>query len=1065
MGSSERYKKYTPLEHILKRPDSYIGSIESQESLEWVLSEDKTSIVQELLQYRPGLFKIFDEVLVNAIDQNSQDHQMDTLKVNVGEEEGSISIYNTGKGIPIEIHKTEQIYIPEMIFGELLTSSNYNDEEKRTVGGRNGYGAKLTNIYSLKFEIEIVDVSSKQKYVQTWTNNMRNKTTPKITSCKNGKGYVKITFIPDLEKFEMTKLTKDIIKLFERRTYDACANTSDKVNVYYNETKLTYKTFEKYIDLYIGNKKNTQRVFDKSHRWEVGICHSPDGFKQVSFVNGISTSVGGSHVESVSSNITKKMTEMYKGKNVIKQGFLKDHMMIFVKSTLENPTFNTQTKVECTSKYSSFGSRFQITEDFMKKVMKLGIIEDALALTKHKEERDLSKTDGKKKTRIKGLPKLEDADKAGTSESENCTIIFTEGDSAKTFAVSGLSIVGRDKYGVFPLRGKLLNAREATTLQLLNNEEIKAIKQILGIQSGKEYTKASEFRYGRIMILTDADYDGSHIKGLLINVLHYLCPSMVNIEGMFTAMITPVLKITKGSQQHSFYTINEFETYKETNSLTGWKIKYYKGLGTSTSNEAKEYFKNMSKNLVEYEWDENSEESLLLAFKKENADRRKDWIINGIKNNEHLDFSVNKLLFQDFINKELILFSIADCERSIASMVDGFKRSQRKVLYSMRKKKEEMKVSQLAGYISSDTCYHHGEQSMMSTIINMAQDYMGSNNKNLLLPNGGFGTRLQGGKDAASPRYIFSKLSPYAEKVFNKNDDDILNYLEDDGTKIEPEYFVPTLPLVLINGTEGIGTGFSSYVPCYKEEDIKDYIKTKLNSIEPKSLKPWYNNFKGTIDSNEDNTMFTIKGVYKQINTTTVEITELPVGLWTQDYKEFLESITDTKIHSYKNQSTESTIKFTVRYFPDKIKDILKDLRLVKTIRTTNMHLFDKNGQMKKYSSPEEIINEFIDIRLEYYEKRKEYMLNKMKRNKSILKNKVKFVQQIVNDEIIVFKKSKKQITEMLKENSFSTVDRSYDYLLTMQKLLKEYEKTSNEIKDLETKTSNDLWNFDLYNK
>jgi len=1076
MTSSEKYQKYTPLDHILKRPDSYVGSIEEHTSESyWVLSDDKTSMVQKSVKFVPAFYKIFDEILVNAIDQSSQDPLLDCIKVNVDIENQSISCMNTGQGIPIEIHEKEQVYIPEMIFGSLLTSSNYDDSKKRTVGGRNGYGAKLTNIFSTRFEIEIVDIKTHQKYNQVWENNMRIVHKPKITKCKNAKGYVKFIFFPDFEKFKMEKLTDNIVALIEKRTYDACACTNDKVNVYYNDVKLNIKSFEKYVDLYIGNKKDTNRVFEKTNRWEVCVCHSPNGFKQVSFVNGIFTLDGGSHVESVASRVVSKLIENYRGKQTIKSNFVKEHLSIFVKSTIENPVFNTQTKTECTSKYASFGSRFEVTDDFVKKITKLGILDDALALSKHKEQRELSKTDGKKKMTIKGIAKLDDATKAGGSSSADCTLILTEGDSAKTFAISGLSIVGRELYGVFPLRGKLLNAREATVKQLLENEEINSLKQILGIQTDKVYTSAKELRYGKILILTDADHDGSHIKGLIFNALHYLCPSLVNITGIFTAMITPILKIKKGNQMVSFYTQTDFEEWKEHNSIFGWNVKYYKGLGTSTADEAKDYFKDLARNVVQYSWDEESEENLLLAFKKENADKRKKWIVDGIVRNEVIEYGEEKqtITFPEFINKDLIHFSIADCDRSIPNMIDGLKRSQRKIVFAMRKRNnKESKVSQLAGYISSETCYHHGEASMMSTIINMAQNYVGSNNYNLLKPNGGFGTRLQGGKDAASPRYIFSQLTNICLKLFNNDDDKILTYLNDDGTSIEPDFFVPTLPLILINGAEGIGTGFSCNIPCFNPEDIKNSINCVLTGKEMPKLTPWYNGFTGTIEPNENYDSFLVKGKYTQIKNNVIEITELPIGMWTQDYKSFLEDILDDKVQSYVNHSTDTTVRFVIKYFPERIKDIWKDFKLTKNMKTTNMHLFDENGNMKKYNTPQEIIRDFVGIRLKYYTMRKENMLKNMNRDLNILQNKIKFIDMIVNEELIVFKQVKKIIIEKLKFHKFNTVDKNFDYLLDMKihfltdDQIKKFEKDKNEIEkkitDLDKQSNINMWKKEI---
>ena len=193
-----------------------------------------------------------------------------------------------------------------------------------------------------------------------------------------------------------------------------------------------------------------------------------------------------------------------------------------------------------------------------------------------------------------------------------------------------------------------------------------------------------------------------------------------------------------------------------------------------------------------------------MAFSKKKVEERKTWL-NAFEEGTFLDHTQDTVSYPDFINKELILFSMADNVRSIPCIIDGFKPSQRKVLFSCfkRKLKKDIKVVQLAGYVSEHSAYHHGEASLQGTIINMAQDFCGSNNLNLLVPSGQFGTRLLGGKDAASPRYIFTRLSAMTRAVFNEHDDALMHYLDDDGLSIEPKYYVPVVPLVLVNGTDG----------------------------------------------------------------------------------------------------------------------------------------------------------------------------------------------------------------------------------------------------------------------
>lgn len=1073
MANSTKYQKYTQLEHILARPDTYVGSLEKEIEKQWVVEGEK--MVEKQLVHVPGLYKIFDEVLVNAIDQCSVDKSVDAIKVWVNEEE--IIIMNTGKGIPVEIHETEKMYIPEMIFGNLLTSSNYDDTEKRTTGGRNGYGAKLANIFSKEFSIETLDVEHNKLYKQTWKNNMSEKTEPKITTKKATKGYAKFSFKPDLTKFKMKKLDYDIVSMFEKRVYDACACTPTSVAVFYNDKKLDIKNFEKYVDMYIGDKKETMRVYEGGKRWEIVLAHN-DGYKQVSFVNGISTSVGGTHVDHVVRQVIQKILDKLTLKSPnhnVKANFIKDHMFIFVKATLENPSFSSQTKTECTLKTTSFGSRFEASEDFMKKVSKLGILDDALALAKHKEMRDLSKTDGKKKTTIKNIPKLDDANKAGTSKSEKCTLILTEGDSAKAFAIAGLSIVGRDYYGVFPLRGKLLNVREATAKQLLDNAEINALKQILGLQQNKVYSSLSDLRYGNIMILTDADVDGSHIKGLIMNFIHTFWPSLLQFD-FISAMITPILKATKGSVSHNFYTIPEYNEWAETQAaLTGWNIKYYKGLGTSTATEAKSYFRDLEKNVINYEskLKKTTDNHMELAFKKENADKRKEWILDGIRKHHTLDFSTKNVSYDEMINKDLIWFSIADVTRSIPSVVDGLKPSQRKVIYACRKRtNKEVKVSQLAGYVSTETSYHHGEQSMMSTILQLAWDFVGSNNQNLLMPNGQFGTRLMGGKDAASSRYIFTKLSNEAINAFHNDDDSLLEYLEDDGNMIEPKYFVPKYPLILVNGAEGIGTGYSTSVPCYNPEDIIDNMKRILKGKQLKEMIPWYRGFTGKIEKDAKHNKYITKGrinLYKGY----MEVLELPVGRWTQDFKEMLEGFLDTKVDTYENHCTENKVNFKIFFTRDysrKLTEetIFKEFKLTTSLNTSNMHLFNSNGEITKYNSVEEIMNEFSQVRLEFYLKRKNFLLQKYSESLSVLSNKIRFVKEISDETIIIFKKKKQDIIELLHKRKYDKFDNGYDYLLNMKIYTLTYEiiddmnkkkaKIEEAIHELKDKTPSTMW-------
>ena len=452
-------------------------------------------------------------------------------------------------------------------------------------------------------------------------------------------------------------------------------------------------------------------------------------------------------------------------------------------------------------------------------------------------------TGGKKKKKLFGIDKLEDANDAGTAKSADWVLILTEGDSAKSLAMSGIQVVGRDKYGVFPLKGKLLNVRDANANTLMNNQEIQNIIKILGLKMGETYNDIKSLRYGSIMIMADQDHDGSHIKGLVINFIHHFWPSLIKLKNFMKEFITPIIKARKGEEWITFFTMGEYEEWcKKVKDASKYDIKYYKGLGTSTSKEAKEYFKNINIHKILFRYDgKPDDESIDLAFSKNLANKRKEWLEN-VNRNEYIDHSIKTITYSEFVNKELVHFSIEDWVRAIPSLMDGLKPSQRKILFSCFKRNltKDIKVAQLAGYVAEHSAYHHGEASLCQTIINMAQNFVGSKNINLLQPIGQFGSRHLGGKEAASPRYIYTWLNKITRLIFRENDDPILNYLEEEGMKIEPNYYSPILPVVLINGTEGIGTGWSTKIPCYNPLQIVENILAHIEGKEMKEMLPWY---------------------------------------------------------------------------------------------------------------------------------------------------------------------------------------------------------------------------------
>ena len=1085
----EQYQKVTQYEHILKRPDSYIGSIEFQKERLWVYNSETEKLEFREVKYVPGLFKIFDEILVNAADNYQNDKSMKYIKVTIDRDKNTIKVKNGGRGIPIEIHKKYNMYVPQLIFGNLLTSSNYNDDVKKVTGGRNGYGAKLTNIYSKTFIVETAYSEKGKKYYQKFYNNMLKFDEPKIEDYSKD-DYTCITFEPDLSRFGMTELDDDIVALFEKRVFDMAGITPKSVSVYLNNKKLNVKNFEDYIHMYLDASKEEDEmdppiVYESPHeRWEVGMSLSESQFQQVSFVNAISTTKGGKHVDYCVEKIIKVIMEKIakKDKNLnIKPQHIKQHLWIFVNCLIENPVFSSQTKETLTSKKEDFGSEFEFSDTFLKNVIKTNIVERCLRYAKtREEEKNLRKLNsGTKKTaRLIGIEKLDDANWAGTKNSSKCTLILTEGDSAKSLAMAGIEVVGRDAFGCFPLRGKLLNVRECSTHKILKNQEIQYLMKILGIKIGETYTDVKNLRYGSILIMTDQDVDGSHIKGLIINFIHTFWPSLIKLNGFMRQFITPILKASKGKEVKSFYTIPEYEKWVKSmkNNVKGWKIKYYKGLGTSSNKEAQEYFANIQRHRIDFEYkDEKDDESIDMAFNKKKTEERKNWLMNFDPNTPPLNLDVSKISYNKFINRELILFSMYDNQRSIPSVCDGLKPSERKILYGCFKKnlREEIKVAQLVGYISEHTAYKHGEQSLAGTIVAMAQNFVGSNNINLLMPNGQFGTRNKGGKDCASPRYIFTELNKVTRHLFNQNDSPLMDYIFEEGQKIEPKWYLPIIPMILVNGCEGIGTGWRSQLPCFNPHEIIKSLKSKLKGKGFTSLQPWYKGYQGEIIENKDNKgHYIVTGQYHwdEENPKKVIITEIPIKKWTEDYKYFLQELMGIEIISRNNEEnnkkkgkgngrkksqdksnneeeekqkkkkkeiivedirenhTYNRVCFEVTLLDEYAKKFKQDDELFKktfnltsNINIKNMVLFSPEGKLKKYNSIEEILQTFYDLRLNYYVLRKEYMISLLKKEVATLSNKARFIKMVIEDEIVIKRKKRAVLVNELYELKFDT--------------------------------------------
>lgn len=1118
--SKPKYTHLSQRNQILKRPAQHIGSTKNVVKDVWTAiteysdENEMEKIVKQSLEINPGLIHIFYEVLGNAQDNYFKSLDGDTplkkIDVNVDIETGKVSVWNDGNYIPARIHEWDddeeviddnEHYEAEIIFGNLNSSSNYNDDEvARRGGGLHGVGVKLTNIFSKEFQVIAFDPEEQLKFVCTWSDNMTKMGRPKVTTLKQKKGFTTVSYIADFEKFGLEGYTESHIAVMRKLCVDCAMITGQQI--IFNGEKIPVKNLLAYANLYTDGEKiefktdNTHVILAEKPAFEVG-------FSQISFVNGINTTHGGVHVDAWRSAIFKPLVEKIRSKYSKGKGStpvkvtpksLEQYFMIFINCNLENPDFEGQTKGVLTSPTPVTN----VPDSKITKLMRWNFIHDIDETVRIQGMKELQKTDGKKTTSI-NIPKAVDANKAGTVKSIDCTLFITEGLSAKTFAVKGISALenGTDYYGILPVRGKVLNVRGASAEQINKNVELSALKKMLGLQHGADYSKDEEYRklrYGRIIILTDADHDGDHIKGLLINFFKYFYPTLIErgiVQFVLGGQRTPIVKATIGKKIVTFYYIKDFKEWagKQKNRFT---IHYYKGLGTSTDEEIIEIFQNPL--YSRYLPDKDSSNTVDKLFSTKRADERKQWLseYNPKEFKYERDGDEECVPISDFINNEMIEFSLYDNHRSIPSVVDGLKPSQRKVMFVALKilnQTTNFKVAQFANRVAEMAEYHHGEDSLVETVTNMAQTYLGSNNIAMLHEAGQFGSRLEGGRDAAAGRYIFTHLSSIARFIFRKEDDPILDYLEEDGKQIEPKFFVPVVPLLLVNGARGIGTGYSTDIPSFNPIELVEWVRQWLDEKDTNSLElePWYRGFKGTTE--KINGKYTHYGVVQR-EKDYYRITELPPGIWTEDYKEKLDElksgVTSSKVGydamtvpQLKEELAERSLPVSgaKKALVDRLKKWDRDngakmkkiggsgqiitkwewygdaynvdfkvwtkgdieidstdpkFKLCKTEGLTNMTAFNPVGGITKYESLNDILKTYCEVRLEYYTRRKKNLIKVLEESLQKEKSKARFIGESLED-FDMLRQTEAELFEYFEENNYyKDHGESFSYLTGM---------------------------------
>lgn len=1106
-------------EHVLQRPDSYVGSVKTTKKEMWTCNE-KGEFVNESITYNPGLTRIYIEPVSNALDNkwNSEKKgiKMTKIVIEVNQEEGWVSVLNDGaalENIKKEYEYTDEVtnkktkvsmYPVQLHFGYMRTGTNYNDEEKRKSSGRNGFGAKLTNAFSNRFIVECGDAINKKLLVQEYRDNRSNVSDPVITPYRAKNSYVKVQFWPDLERFKyplakVQKIDDTLVNLFRRYAYDTAMLS--KLPVTFNNEKFLVKDLVKYVKMYFPGSKNLIHLvgdekFSEAVLIDTGNDNGGNVLSHVSYVNGINTKTGGVHVDAwadaIFGPIVTALNKRKGSKGKVTKKDLYSYFVLFIRCEVDNPEFADGNSKDDLSSPSPQVAKLGDAE--LKKILKwnfVSLIDEKLTL---KED---NKTTSKQNNKLVYLnKKLQHANWAKNPKKRNeCVLYIVEGLSAKGTAIDLISSLehGADKYGVYALKGKPPNCYTqacGTPAKVIANEEFKNIIQILKLKFGLDYNvKANRdtLWYGEVRFMTDQDKDGFHIRGLL-QAFFYKFFSGLIANGYVKTENTPIVIVT-GKHANQFSSLKEWDEWQAehpTIKIPPANIEYIKGLGTFPAGMIGNAINNDPK-LVEYFLEGDEKQYVDVCFAKEgkdSTDARKEWLSREVLEDDTEMPYTGKVSLSTMIDKEVWSFHRENVERSLPSMLDGQRTTHRKILYAMgNRPNTKLQVGLLSGFIASNSYYHHGSTSIESALVTMARGTVGENNIPLLVASGMFGNRIT--RDAAAPRYIITMLEDITSYIFRKEDFPVLKRQVENGVSLEPVNYVPVIPTLLVNGFDSIATGWSSTIPCLNPKDLVEYIKVwleqsagELDDADPVPLKPWYRGYKGVITVSKDGKEWISEGIITKDKDGYV-ISELPIGMLIGTAQEKLEMlIEEKKLKSFDNYHTPNTVKFVLHpcegFVPSIESLVVGRTHIMKsTNKLTNMVAFNRKGVPHRYESFEELINEFCEVRLEIYEKRKEYQLGVWKRELEEEENKLRFVKAVIAEEINIHNPDDDNaVEELLEENNYLRINDTFKYLLDMPigsmtktkvaKLEAAIKKLKDLIKKLKNKSVQNMWKEEL---
>lgn len=1112
---AQQYQWLSAREHVLKRTSMYAGSTSPGPYATHVIDMVEGRVVRRdvEVQLSAALLKVADEVIVNACDNKLRCPEQKYIKTAFGKD-GVFEVSNDGKTIPIALWPGTSRYTVEILFGEMMSGENFNDEAGRTGGGLHGVGVKIAAILAEWFEVTCVNLEENQLfhvcsdnhkgllsqkvdestladgeepvvkksglsfyrvdastgqctratlirkggvlyrntgpivYHQRFENNLATTHPPELSkpTAKDTKSSTLVRWKVDLGRLAMSApIDEDVLAVLRTRVYDVAACIGDKLAVSVDGTRLPIKGIKDFAAV-MGDGLIGRELVDEGRKMDVCFVRADAAEACViGFVNGVRCSTG-THIElvwrKVCESLSEVLTKKMKRPVVVKKEQLKEHICIVLNLTVVNPAFGSQTKEKLITPAISLGLQdFCISGATLRTLEKYGIVDILKTAQDALDAKSVQKSIKSDKGRTHSIPKYEKALKLSSKEA--CSLYLTEGDSAKALAVAGFSIVGRDHNGVFPLRGKLVNVQGMSAKKALEHKEIKYVTQILGLDPHTTYTRelALQLPYRHLVIFTDQDTDGAHIMGLVLNWIRTFYPSLLlALPDFVHRFATPIIRARVAGETRAFFSQAEYEEWLGDRKPTA--VKYFKGLGTSTGDDAKKYFSNIDSHRfpVRYSGEPcNVAVDTMFGSNAGMTDERKR-ILKLADPNAYIQYGIDDITFDAVCMKELVQHGLADNRRSIASSIDGLKPSQRKILHVMLSRPSgECKVAQLAAAVAEKTAYHHGEKSLVQTMVAMAQPWMGACNVALLKPNGMFGSRHDVRTEHSAERYIFTERHPIAQALFPSGDTDVLQYLEDDGQTVEPKFFVPIVPFVLINGTEGIGTGWKSTVPAFSPTDVIANVY-KLVADPHATLNdmvPSYTGFKGDVTPDEKGDwIFT--GTYTIETATMLRITELPPKMWTSPYIEWIRehligesdkcSVTSIEDHSL-DSNVNILIKMKNGSTALKDRDIVKEFKLSSRVQMSQLNLFDEDDRLNHFGSINEIMRRHATTRRELYASRIRTQIASLTHDEQIAVNKARFVREVSANLLNPSGMTKATLEDALTTANYYRVDGGFKYL------------------------------------